>query len=47
MHIYPQQIAPSHLSIHALNTTTPNLAHLMEEQCTCTYGRWIPPINQA
>ena len=28
------RLTPSHLSIDALNTTTPNLAHLMTEQCT-------------
>ena len=32
MHIYPWQIdPPSHLSIDALNTTTPNLADLLAE----------------
>ena len=40
MHIYPWQIdPPSQSSIGALNTTTPNLAHLMSEQCTYTHGR--------
>ena len=31
MHIYPWQIAPLELSIDALNTATPNLAHLMAD----------------
>ena len=31
MHIYPWQIAPLQSSIDALNTTTPNLAHLMAD----------------
>ena len=47
MHIYPWQIEfPQQLTIDALNTTTPNLAHLMAdlyiEQCTYTYGRLTP-----
>ena len=43
MHIYPWQIdPPGQLSIDALNTATPNLAQLMTEQCTYTYGRWTP-----
>ena len=55
MHIYPWQIAPLQSSIDALNTTTPNLAHLMAdlyiyiEQCTYTHGRLTPtpsPIEQ-
>ena len=37
---------PSHSSIDALYTTTPNLAHLMAEQCIYAYGRWTPwPIE--
>ena len=52
MHIYPWQIdTPQQLSIDALNTITPNLAHLMADlyiyiyikQCTYTYGRLTPP----
>ena len=31
MHIYPWQIAPLQSSIDALNTATPNLAHLMAD----------------
>ena len=31
MHIYPWQIAPLQLSIDALHTATPNLAHLMAD----------------
>ena len=42
MHIYPCRLTPSHLSIDALNTTTPILVHLMAEQCTYTHGRWSP-----
>ena len=33
---------PPQLSKDAFNTTTPNLAHLMAEQCTYTCGRWTP-----
>ena len=38
-------------SIDALNTATPNLAHLMADlyiyrQCTYSNGRWTP-VNQA
>ena len=45
------RLTPSHLSIDALNTATPNLAHLMADlyiyrQCTYTHGRWTP-LNQA
>ena len=51
MHIYLWQIdPPPQSSIDALNTVTPNLAHLMTdlyiyiyiEQCTYAYGRLIP-----
>ena len=43
MHIYPWQIdPPNQLNTDALNTAVPNLAHLMAEQCTYTYGRWTP-----
>ena len=36
---------PSQVSIYALNTATPNMAHLMPDlylyrQCTYTNGRW-------
>ena len=39
---------PRQLSIDALNTATPNFAHLMADlyiyrQCTYTHGRWNPP----
>ena len=42
---------PLQLSIDALNTATPNLAHLMAdlyiyiEQCTYTYGRLTPILQ--
>ena len=29
-------------SIDALNTATPNLPHLMSDQCIDAYGRWTP-----
>ena len=46
IHIYPWQIdSPSQFSIDALTTATPNLAHLMAEQCTYTYGRLIHPSH--
>ena len=35
MHIYIWQIDPHQLSINALNTTTPNLAHLMADLYIC------------
>ena len=43
---------PSQLSIDALNTTTPNLTHLMADlyiyrQYTYTHGRWTPQVNRA
>ena len=31
MHIYPWQIAPLQLTMDALNTAIPNLAHLMAD----------------
>ena len=37
----------SGVSRDALNTTTPNLADLMREQCTYTHDRWTTPVNQA
>ena len=44
MHIYAWQIdTPSQLSIHALNTATPNLADLADiAQCTYMHGRLTP-----
>ena len=36
------RLTPSQRSIDAFNTTTPNLEHLMAEQCTYTSGRCTP-----
>ena len=48
MHIYPWQMDPHQFSIDALNTATPNLVdlYIYIEQCTYTYGRLTPPVNQ-
>ena len=51
MHIYIWQINPLQLSTDALNTTTPNLAHLMADLYICRtmhiYIWWIDPLQSS
>ena len=49
MHIYTWHMKPpSQLSIHALNTTTPNLTDLADiVQCTYMHGRLTPPSQSS